>query len=188
MNKGDEIDKEYIINKVGLPCFVKPNKAGSSFGITKVKNKSELIPAIEKAYQEDTEILIEEFLDGIEVSVSVIQYKNKIKVLPVTEIISDNEFFDYEAKYLGQSKEITPARISELQKEKVEMVAEKVYKTLNLSGFSRADFIIINDEPYFIEMNMVPGITTESILPKQARAAGISLKELFGSSIEAVLN
>jgi len=188
MNKGDEIDKEYIINKVGLPCFVKPNKAGSSFGITKVKNKSELIPAIEKAYQEDTEILIEEFLDGIEVSVGVIQYKNKIKVLPVTEIISDNEFFDYEAKYLGQSKEITPARISELQKEKVEMVAEKVYKTLNLSGFSRADFIIINDEPYFIEMNMVPGITTESILPKQARAAGISLKELFGSSIEAVLN
>lgn len=188
MNKGDEIDKEYIINKVGLPCFVKPNKAGSSFGITKVKNKSELIPAIEKAYQEDTEILIEEFLDGIEVSVSVIQYKNKIKVLPVTEIISDNEFFDYEAKYLGQSNEITPARISELQKEKVEMVAEKVYKTLNLSGFSRADFIIINDEPYFIEMNMVPGITTESILPKQARAAGISLKELFGSSIEAVLN
>ena len=188
MNKGDEIDNEYIINKVGLPCFVKPNKAGSSFGITKVKNKSELIPAIEKAYQEDTEILIEEFLDGIEVSVSVIQYKNKIKVLPVTEIISDNEFFDYEAKYLGQSKEITPARISELQKEKVEMVAEKVYKTLNLSGFSRADFIIINDEPYFIEMNMVPGITTESILPKQARAAGISLKELFGSSIEAVLN
>jgi len=188
MNKGDEIDKEYIINKVGLPCFVKPNKAGSSFGITKVKNKSELIPAIEKAYQEDTEILIEEFLDGIEVSVGVIQHKNKIKVLPVTEIISDNEFFDYEAKYLGQSKEITPARISELQKEKVEMVAEKVYKTLNLSGFSRADFIIINDEPYFIEMNMVPGITTESILPKQARAAGISLKELFGSSIEAVLN
>ena len=188
MNKGDGIDKEYIINKVGLPCFVKPNKAGSSFGITKVKNKSELIPAIEKAYQEDTEILIEEFLDGIEVSVGVIQYKNKIKVLPITEIISDNEFFDYEAKYLGQSKEITPARISELQKEKVELVAKKVYKTLNLSGFSRADFIIINDEPYFIEMNMVPGITTESILPKQARAAGISLKDLFGSSIEAVLN
>ena len=188
MNKGDGIDKEYIINKVGLPCFVKPNKAGSSFGITKVKNKSELIPAIEKAYQEDTEILIEEFLDGIEVSVGVIQYKNKIKVLPITEIISDNEFFDYEAKYLGQSKEITPARISGLQKEKVELVAKKVYKTLNLSGFSRADFIIINDEPYFIEMNMVPGITTESILPKQARAAGISLKDLFGSSIEAVLN
>jgi D-alanine-D-alanine ligase len=187
MNKGDEIKIDSILNKVGLPCFVKPNKAGSSFGITKVKTKSELIPAIEKAYKEDSEILIEEFLDGIELSVGIIPYEGIIKVLPPTEIVSDNEFFDFEAKYLGKSKEITPARISEDQMEKVMEVAKKIYITLNLSGLSRADFIIVNKEPYFIEMNMVPGITKESILPKQAKAAGISLKDLFGNAVESVI-
>lgn len=187
MNKGDEIDNETIIKKVGLPCFVKPNKAGSSFGISKVHTKDELIPAIEKAYKEDSEILIEEFLEGIEVSVGVIQYQNKVTVLPITEIVSENEFFDFEAKYLGKSQEITPARISPKQEKNVKTTAEKIYKALNLSGFSRADFIIVKDQPYFIEMNMVPGITTESILPKQAKAAGISLQDLFGSAVEAAL-
>jgi len=187
MNEGDEIDEDAILKKVGLPCFVKPNRAGSSFGISKVNSKKDFLDAIEKAYKEDSEILIEEFLDGIEVSVGVIQFKNNIKVLPITEIISENEFFDYEAKYLGKSQEITPARISILQQKNVEESAEKIYKTLNLSGFSRADFIIVNDHPYFIEMNMVPGITTESILPKQAKAAGISLEDLFGSAVEAAL-
>ncbi len=187
MNKGDEIKAEQILEKVGLPCFVKPNKAGSSFGISKVKKPEELFPAIEKACKEDTEILIEEFLDGIEVSVGVIEYEGKVKVLPITEIISDNEFFDFDAKYRGKSQEITPARISTKQEKKTKEVADKIYKVLNLSGFSRADFIIVKDEPYFIEMNMVPGITSESILPKQAKAAGISLQNLFGSAIEAAL-
>ena len=187
MNKGDKIDVDFILKKVGLPCFVKPNKGGSSFGITKVLNKKELIPAIEKAYQEDSEILIEEFLDGIEVSVGIIQYEGKTKVLPITEIVSQNEFFDFEAKYLGQSQEITPARISATQQKNTIKAAKKIYKSLNLSGFSRADFIIVKDIPYFIEMNMVPGITSESILPKQAIAAGISLQDLFGSSIENAL-
>ncbi len=187
MNKSDEIDVEFILKKVGLPCFVKPNKGGSSFGITKVLNKKGLIPAIEKAYKEDTEILIEEFLDGIEVSVGIIQYKGKTKVLPITEIVTQNEFFDFEAKYLGQSQEITPARISTTQQKNTIKSAEKIYKSLNLSGLSRADFIIVKDIPYFIEMNMVPGITSESILPKQAIAAGISLQELFESSIENAL-
>ena len=188
MNKGDKIDTDFILKKIGLPCFVKPNKGGSSFGISKVHFKKELIPAIERAFEEDNEILIEEFLDGIEVSVGIIQYQNKIKVLPITEIVSENEFFDFEAKYLGKSQEITPARISEKQEKNVKKAAEKIYKTLNLSGLSRADFIFVKDEPYFIEMNMVPGITTESILPKQALAAGISLQELFGSAVEAALN
>jgi D-alanine-D-alanine ligase len=187
MNKGDNINADLIFKKVGLPCFVKPNKGGSSFGISKVRNKNELIPAIEKAYKEEIEILIEEYLEGIEVSVGIIEYKGKTKVLPITEIISENEFFDYEAKYLGQSQEITPARISTKQKENVINAAEKIYETLNLSGFSRADFIIVHDEAYFIEMNMVPGITNESILPKQALAAGISLKELFGNAIEMAI-
>ena len=187
MNQGDAIDTDYIINKVGLPCFVKPNKGGSSFGISKVLKKEELIPAIEKAYQEDSEILIEEFLDGIEVSVGVIQMDGKIKVLPITEIVTQNKFFDYDAKYLGQSQEITPARITKIQEKNVVETAAKVYKSLNLSGLSRSDFIFVGDIPYFIEMNMVPGITTESILPKQAKAAGISLQELFGSSIDNAL-
>ena len=187
INKGDEIDMESILKKVGLPCFVKPNRGGSSFGVTKVKDQKELMPAIEKAFEEDKEILIEEFLDGIEISVGIIEYNEKVKVLPITEIVSENEFFDYDAKYLGKSQEITPARISEIQSENVIIASEKIYKSLNLSGLSRADFIIVGETPYFIEMNMVPGITSESILPKQAKAAGISLKELFGNAVEVAL-
>ncbi len=188
LNKGDKLDKEMILGKVGLPCFVKPNKGGSSFGISKVKSSEELIPAIEKAFKEDDEILIEEFLDGIEISVGVIEYDGEIKVLPITEIVSENEFFDYDAKYLGKSQEITPARISAQQQKNVEITAEKIYRLLNLSGLSRSDFIIVDDDPYFIELNMVPGITSESILPKQAMAAGISLKQLFGNAVEMAIN
>ena len=188
LNKGDLIENSVILKKVGLPCFVKPNRGGSSFGITKVKSSEELLPAIEKAFKEDDEILIEEFLDGIEISVGVIEYDDKIKVLPITEIVSENEFFDYDAKYLGKSQEITPARISSQQQRNVEIAAEKIYRSLNLNGLSRADFIIVADDPYFIEMNMVPGITSESILPKQARAEGISLTELFGNAIEMAIN
>jgi len=187
LNKGDEIDPDAIIKEVGLPCFVKPNRGGSSFGVSKVKTIEELMPAIEIAMKEDDEILIEQFLEGIEISVGVIEYQNKIKVLPITEIVSENEFFDYDAKYLGKSEEITPARISEKQEKNVIKTAEKIYKILNLSGLSRADFIIVGDRPFFIELNMVPGITSESILPKQARAAGISLKELFGNAVEMAL-
>ena len=118
LNKGEKIDTKKIVETVGLPCFVKANRAGSSYGITKVYEKSKLKDAIEKAYTEDDEILIEEFLDGVEVSVGIITYKEKIKVLPITEIVSENDFFDYEAKYLGKSQEITPARLNNKQKNK----------------------------------------------------------------------
>jgi len=184
LNKGDAINLESIIDKVGLPCFVKPNRAGSSFGISKVYKESELTPALEKAFLEDAEILIEEFLSGIEVSVGVIKYQGEIKVLPITEIVSENDFFDYEAKYLGKSKEITPARISEIQKNKVSEVARNIYQNMHLKGLSRADFIFIKDEPYFIELNLVPGLSSESIIPKQAIEAGISLSALFESCID----
>ena len=187
LNKGDVIDLDKIIAKVGLPCFIKPNNAGSSYGISKAHTKTEMLPALEKAYKEDSEILIESFLDGPEVSVGVIQYKGAIKVLPITEIVSENDFFDYEAKYEGKSQEITPARISEEIKVKVEEVAKKVYSILNMSGFSRSEFILVNDEPHFLEMNTVPGLTEESILPQQAQAAGISLNELFENAIESAL-
>jgi D-alanine-D-alanine ligase len=188
LNKGDVVNLDQIIAKVGLPCFVKPNNAGSSYGISKVHTKTEMLPALEKAYQEDSEILIESFLNGPEVSVGVIDYKGEIKVLPITEIVPENDFFDYEAKYEGKSKEITPARISEAIKIKVEDVAKKVYSILNMSGFSRSEFILVNNEPHFLEMNTVPGLTENSILPQQAQAAGILLNELFDNAIENALH
>ena len=188
LDKGATINIEKIIKKVGLPCFVKPNNAGSSFGISKAKTSEEIIPAIEKAFKEDSQILIEEFLDGPEITIGVLNYKNNIKVLPMTEIVTDNDFFDYEAKYLGQSEEITPARISDGIHQKLEETAKKVYQILNLSGFSRAEYILVDNEPYFLEINMVPGLTKASLIPQQAVEAGISLQELFHNAIEMALN
>ena len=188
LNKEDVVDTKAIIAKVGLPCFVKANKAGSSYGVSKVNEVEELLPAIENAFTEDDELLIEAFLKGTEVTVGVIPYKGRITVLPVTEIVSENDFFDYEAKYLGKSKEITPARISEEMKKRVSEMAEKIYTTLHLKGFSRSDFIFVNGIPHLLEVNTVPGLTEESILPQQAGCAGISLSELFDSAIEAALH
>ena len=187
LNKGDVINTDAIIAKVGLPCFIKPNNAGSSYGISKAYTADEILAGIETAYKEDSAILIESFLKGTEVSVGVIEYQNKIKVLPITEIVSENDFFDYEAKYEGKSQEITPARISSAEKSRVEAVAKKVYKALNMSGFSRSEYIFVDGEPHFLEMNTVPGMTEESILPQQAQAAGISLEALFENAIENCL-
>ncbi|MEN2399927.1 D-alanine--D-alanine ligase [Flavobacterium sp. MC2016-06] len=188
LNKGDVINTAEIVKKVGLPCFVKPNKAGSSFGISKVKSKAELPIAIEVAYKEDNEIIIESFLDGTEVSVGVINYQGKVIVLPITEIVSDNDFFDYEAKYEGKSQEITPARISDELTQKVAETAKRAYEVLKMKGFSRSEFIIVDNEPYMLEMNTIPGLTTESLIPQQAKAAGISLEDLFTNAIELALS
>ncbi|MCG9790886.1 D-alanine--D-alanine ligase [Flavobacterium algicola] len=187
LNLGDAINTDEIIKKVGLPCFVKPNKAGSSFGISKVKTLEELPIAIETAYKEDNEIIIESFLDGTEVSVGVIKYKGEVTVLPMTEIVSENDFFDYEAKYLGKSQEITPARISDEMTAKVGAIAKRAYEVLKMKGFSRSEFIIVGDEPFMLEMNTIPGMTNESLLPQQATVAGISLQDLFGNAIEEAL-
>ena len=188
LNKGDVINTEEIIKKVGVPCFIKPNNAGSSYGISKAYSEEEIFVGILKAYNEDSAILIESFLEGTEVSVGVIQYQNEVKVLPITEIVSENDFFDYEAKYEGKSQEITPARISKEQQNRVEEVAKRVYKFLNMSGFTRAEYIFVNDEPHFLEINTVPGLTEESILPQQAQEAGISLAQLFENAIQMALN
>ncbi len=187
LNEGDVIDTETIIQRVGLPCFVKPNRSGSSFGISKAKNTEELLQAIETAYKEDNEIIIESFLNGTEVSVGVINYQGEIIVLPITEIVSENDFFDYEAKYLGKSQEITPARIDEATKAKVEDIASRIYKILKMEGFSRSEFIIVDGVPFLLEMNTVPGLTNESILPQQAKQANISLSDLFGNAIVLAL-
>ena len=187
LDKGDEVEVEEIIAKVGLPCFVKANKAGSSFGVSKVKAAEDLEQAVKVALKEDDEVIIESFLDGIEVSVGVIMHKGKILALPVTEIVSENEFFDYEAKYLGKSEEITPARITKEQTKKVQDISKLIYSKLKMKGFTRSEFIFHNNEPHFIEMNTTPGLSEASILPQQAEKAGISLPQLFGSAIEAAL-
>lgn len=187
VNKGMKIDTEIIVKTVGLPCFVKPSRAGSSFGISKVHTLEELIPAIEKAYEEDPEVIIETALAGTEVSVGVFQNKEELIALPVTEIVTENDYFDYEAKYLGKSDEITPARISEEETTAVQTISKNIYNLLNMSGITRSDFIIQEGVPYFIEINSTPGLSEESIVPKQAREAGMELSELFGILIEQAL-
>ncbi|OMP31034.1 D-alanine--D-alanine ligase [Mangrovimonas sp. DI 80] len=187
LNQGDSVNEDEIIAKVGLPCFVKANKAGSSFGVSKVYKKEEFQNALEVAFKEDDEVIIESFLDGTEVSVGVITYKGEVTVLPITEIVSNNDFFDYKAKYLGESQEITPARLSEEQAEKVRTLAKKVYEILKMKGFSRSEYIFKDGEPHLLEVNTVPGLTKASILPQQAAAAGISLGELFENAIEESL-
>jgi D-alanine-D-alanine ligase len=188
INKGDQIDTRAIVNKVGLPCFVKANKSGSSFGISKVYEESDLPTAIESSFKEDDEIIIEANLEGIEVSIGVITYHGETKVLPATEITTENDFFDYSAKYEGKSHEITPARISEQQLKNLRATAKKIYEVLKLKGFSRSEFIFQGDEPYLLEVNTTPGMTSESLLPMQAKEEGISLSELFGSAIENALD
>jgi D-alanine-D-alanine ligase len=156
--------------------------------VTKAIEKSDIIPALETAFKEDNEVLIEEFLDGTEVSVGVITYNNEVLVLPITEIVSENDFFDFEAKYQGKSQEITPARLSNEQEGNVKQLAKKVYQSLQLRGLSRAEYIFKNGVPHFIEINTIPGITNESILPQQAAVAGISLEALLTSVVENALN
>ena len=187
IDQGQEIRPDEILGRVGLPCFVKANRAGSSFGVSLVKEASALEAALEKAFREDEEVLIESALQGMEVSVGVIRYRGETRVLPITEIVPETEFFDYQAKYEGKSQEITPARLDAPTREKVVRTARFIYETLKLKGFSRSEFILVDGEPHFLEINTIPGLTEASILPQQAREAGISLTDLFSSAIEEAL-
>ncbi len=183
LSAGDETDTNEIVAKVGLPCFVKANQAGSSFGVSKVYEENNLPAAIEVAHKEDSGVLIESFLQGTEVSIGVITYQGKVRVLAPTEIITDEDFFDFSAKYEGKSEEITPARLTESQHQALRIAAEKVYTALGMKGMSRSDFIFVGDVPHFLEINTVPGLTEESLLPQQAKHAGISLRDLFGNAL-----
>jgi D-alanine-D-alanine ligase len=178
-------DLSSIIMQTGLPCFVKPNDSGSSFGVTKVKTKDELPAAVEAAMKESREVMIEAFMDGREVACGVVKVKGKSIVLPVTEIISKNEFFDYEAKYTpGKSDEVTPADMLPEVTDEIQDLSSQVYDLLGCKGIVRVDFIVVKGKPYFLEINTVPGMTGESLIPKQAKAAGIDLAELYGMVIE----
>jgi D-alanine-D-alanine ligase len=183
LKKNETVQQDFLINTLGLPCFVKPNSNGSSFGISKVSNSDELLPAIEKAFTHDDNVLVESFLSGTEVTCGVHNLNGDVQTLPITEIISENDFFDFEAKYEGKSKEITPARISNEIAKKVSERTIEIYKLLNLDGIARIDFIITDGQPFVIEANTVPGLSKESIIPQQAQAMGISLTELFNKAV-----
>ena len=173
-----------IFDALGLPLFVKPSDSGSSYGISKVKDTSDLAPALKSAFQEGKTVVLESFLDGTEVTCGVYQTKDGIHALPLTEIASENEFFDYDAKYNGKSQEITPARISTDLVIKVQDRAKKIYQLLQLRSISRIDFMIVGDEPYVIEVNTTPGFSSASIVPQMLACEGISLSSFWESIVE----
>lgn len=187
VTKGQEIDGEKIAKTLGFPFFVKPNQSGSSLGVSMVKELSELDKALAFAFAEDKDILIESQLKGVEISVGVMKLNGITKVLGITEIVSGNDFFDYEAKYLGKSEEITPARLSKEVSELVEQSAAKIYEALGMQGFSRIDFIVMNDIPHFIEINTNPGLSPQSIFPQQAAYANLNFSDLLENEIKLAL-
>lgn len=184
LSKGDAISGAEVAAELGLPFFVKPNQSGSSLGVSMVSTLDDFQKALDFAFAEDTDILIESYLNGREISVGVMNYKGETKVMGMTEILSQNAFFDYEAKYLGKSEEITPANISEEIKIRIEETAKKVYEALGMSGFSRTDFIVMNDIPHFIEINTNPGLSPQSIFPQQAAHAQMAMSDLLDNEIE----
>lgn len=185
IRKGQKYDLKKIIAATGLPCFVKPDDSGSSFGVTKVKEFEKLEPAIEVAFKESRTILIESEMKGREVACGIVKTSGREIVFPVTEIVSKNEFFDFEAKYTpGMSEEITPAQLPEKVTQTIQTLTSRIYDHLGCKGIVRVDFIIVGDKPHFLEVNSVPGMTAESILPQQATAYGISHEELYSLVIE----
>ena len=182
--KNNNISTSEIISNLKLPIFVKPNQAGSSNGISMVKEKKNLKEAINKALKHDNKVIIEEYIEGKEVSCGVLTINNQITTLPITEIISENEFFDYDAKYNNKSQEITPARITKEDTNYVNKITKEIYEKLQLRGLCRIDYILKNKKPYIIEINTIPGLSKKSIIPQQIKAAGYSLQEVFTICLE----
>lgn len=188
--KGQSYSMGAIFDQLKLPVFVKPNESGSSLGVSKVKNIEELLPAIEKAFKEDNQVLIEEFIEGRELTIGVYKVDGKLYALPATEIVSQNEFFDYEAKYTpGVTREITPAAIDNSIKEQLESKAIYIYRHLNCNGIVRMDFILQRktNALFFLEVNTMPGQSENSIVPQQVRATGMSLQTFYGQLLEDCL-
>ena len=189
LRKGFEILDEEVINKVGLPCFIKPNAGGASFGVTKVKTKEDIQPAIEKAFNESDEVMIEAYMQGTEITCGCYKTKDKEVVFPITEVVTSNEFFDYDAKYNGQVDEITPARIPEETAERVRLLTSAIYDILGCDGIIRIDYIITEGEKVnLLEINTTPGMTATSFIPQQVRAAGLDIKDVMTDIIENKFN
>jgi D-alanine-D-alanine ligase len=189
LRQGDAYQVDEILATVGLPCFVKSNVGGSSFGVTKVKEASQLNDAIAIAFKEGEEVIIESFLQGTEITCGMYKTHNKTVVFPITEVVSENDFFDYDAKYNGQVKEITPARISDELTTEVQRQTAKYYDILGCKGIVRIDYIISPDGvPHVLEANTTPGMTPTSFIPQQVRAAGLDIKDVMADIIESELN
>lgn len=189
VSPGMNVEPKDVVEKLGLPCFIKSNVGGSSFGVTKVKEESQILPAINKAFAEGGDVIIESFLKGTEITCGMYKTHEKTVVFPITEVVSENEFFDYDAKYNGQVKEITPARISDELTKRVQEETKKYYDILGCKGIVRIDYIITEDGvPHVLEANTTPGMTPTSFIPQQVRAAGIDIKDVMTDIIENKLN
>ena len=185
LRRGDPVDPDKIIEKVGLPCFIKPTDGGSSFGTTKVKTREQIIPAVEEAFKENSEIMIESFMQGIEVTNGYFKTRKREVKLPVTEVVPKTDFFDYDAKYNGQVEEITPARISDELRDRIQDLTARIYDLLGCHGIIRNDYIITDgDKINLLEVNTTPGMTATSFIPQQIRAAGLNLTDVLTELIE----
>jgi D-alanine-D-alanine ligase len=188
LRQGQTISNEDVVEKIGLPCFIKPNAGGSSFGVTKVKTAEQIQPAIQKAFHEGDEVMIEAFMQGTEITCGCYKTKQKSTVFPITEVVSANEFFDYDAKYKGQVQEITPARLNEDLTNRVQQLTSVIYDILGCKGIIRIDYIITDSRINLLEVNTTPGMTATSFIPQQVRAAGIDIKEVMTDIIENAFN
>jgi D-alanine-D-alanine ligase len=187
IRKGYEelVSDDEIEERIGMPCFVKPAADGSSFGVSKVKNKDQLAPAIRKAMMESPEVMVESFLEGTEITQGIYKTKEKTVLLPITEVVTSNEFFDYDAKYNGQVDEITPARISAELTERVGKITSHIYDILHCNGIIRIDYIISKEGKIsMLEVNTTPGMTATSFIPQQVRAAGLDIKDVLTDIVE----
>jgi len=188
LRRGQTITAEEVASKTGYPCFVKPNGGGSSYGVTKVKGASELHDALSKAFNEDDEVMIEAFMPGTEITCGMYKTSERTVVLPVTEVVTANEFFDYDAKYKGEAQEITPARIGHEITKRVQQLTAAIYDILNCKGIVRMDFIISeNNTIRLLEVNTTPGMTVSSFIPQQVSAAGMSMTDVLTEIIEDAL-
>ena len=189
LREGQIVSNEEVAQKIGFPCFVKPNVGGSSFGVTKVKSTEQVQPAIAKAFAEGNEVLIEAFMAGTEITCGIYKTKNKTQVLPVTEVVPKNEFFDFDAKYKGEVEEITPARISASLTKRVQKLTSAIYDILGCKGIVRIDYIISEgDVINLLEVNTTPGMTKTSFIPQQVAAAGLDIKDVMTEIIENELS
>lgn len=185
VNKRFGIDDKDVVEKIGLPCFIKPNASGSSFGVTKVKTVEQIQPALKAAFAESDDVMIEAFMDGIELANGCYKTKDKSVVFPITEVVSQNEFFDYNAKYNGEVTEITPARLSPELTDRVKKLTSAIYDILGCKGIVRVDYIITEGEKInMLEVNTTPGMTATSFIPQQVKAAGLDIKDVMTDIIE----
>lgn len=189
IRKGNDYNSEDIVEKLGLPCFIKPNAGGSSFGITKVKNPEEVSPAIEKAFNESDEVIIEQHVEGRELTCGLYKTLNSENIFPITEVVSKNEFFDFEAKYTSEKvEEITPARIPGDIAQRIRTISSLIYDILGCNGIVRIDYIYSKDKIFMLEVNTTPGMTPTSFIPQQINAANLNINEVFTDIIEDSIN